>query len=357
MEEVLHRVYFDNSVKDYCIALGFILLGLVLIKFLQKWLLQRVKKWADRTETNLDDYLLDGIENFVLPMAKFLVIYAGLNYLSLSNKVDKILHVAIIVIVTFYCVQLIASFLKLLLESHVRKQDQGEEKVKQMKGVMVVVTIVIWILGGVFLLNNLGYDVTAIVTGLGIGGIAIALALQNILGDLFNYFVIFFDRPFEIGDAIVLDDKNGTVEYIGIKTTRLKALGGEQLILSNSDLTKSRLHNFKRMQRRRIAFTLAVAYDTSVENLREIPDIIKRLVQEHKEITLDRVHFLAYGTHGLNFETVFFVETSDYNKYADIQQDINFKIFENFRQKGIQFAYPAQPIVMGKEEKTPENKI
>jgi len=349
MEQVLHRTFWNNSLLDYLIALGIILIGLLFIKAIQKWFLRVIKNWAGKTETNIDDYLIDGIERFVLPMTKFLVIYAGLSYLEFSSRAEKVLHVALIVIVTFYCVQLVASFLKVLLESHVRRQDHGDEKVKQMKGVMVVITVVIWILGGVFLFDNLGYDVTAIITGLGIGGIAIALALQNILGDLFNYFVIFFDRPFEIGDSIILDDKNGTVEYIGIKTTRLKALGGEQLILSNSDLTKSRLHNFKRMERRRIAFTLAVAYDTSLENLKEIPEIIKGFIKEYKDLTFDRVHFLTYGTHGLNFEVVFFVESSDYNHYADMQQAINLKIFDTFKQKGIKFAYPTQPILIGPE--------
>jgi small-conductance mechanosensitive channel len=352
MDQVLHRTFWNNSLLDYLISLGIILIGLLFVKAIRKWFLRHIKSWAGKTETNIDDYLIDGIERFVLPMANFLIIYVALSYLDFSPRAEKILHVALIVIVTFYCVQLIASFLRLLLESHVRRQDRGDEKVKQMKGVMVVITIVIWILGGVFLFDNLGYDVTAILTGLGIGGIAIALALQNILGDLFNYFVIFFDRPFEIGDAIILDDKNDTVEYIGIKTTRLKALGGEQLILSNSDLTKSRLHNFKRMERRRIAFTLAVDYETSLENLKEIPEIIKKLIQEHKDLSFDRTHFLAYGTHGLNFEVVFFVESSDYNHYADMQQTINLKIYEIFKQKGIKFAYPAQPLLI-----TPENKM
>src|SRR5690606_34760610 len=126
------------------------------------------------------------------------------------------------------------------LQSYVRRQDKGEEKVKQLTGILLIINIVIWAIGVVFMLDNLGYDVTTIIAGLGIGGIAIALAAQNILGDLFNYFVIFFDRPFEVGDFIIVDNKLGTVEYIGLKTTRLKSLSGEQLIFANSDLTNSR---------------------------------------------------------------------------------------------------------------------
>ncbi len=312
--------------------------------------MNRIKRWAAGTETSLDDYLVGGIERFVLPVVKYLVIYAGLNYLEFSERAEKVLHVTTIVVVTFFAIRLIISFLKLLVESHVRKQEHGEEKVKQMTGVTIVITIVIWILGGVFLFDNLGYDVTAVITGLGIGGIAVALAMQNILGDLFNYFVIFFDRPFEIGDSIVLDDKNGTVEYIGIKTTRLKALSGEQLILSNSDLTKSRLHNFKRMERRRVAFSIGVVYQTTTENLKEIPSLIKNIIIAQKDVTFDRVHFLSYNNLSLTFDIVFFVESPDFNRYADIHQEINLKIFEAFSERGIEFAN-SSPTLYLKEQK------
>jgi small-conductance mechanosensitive channel len=181
---------------------------------------------------------------------------------------------------------------------------------------------------------------------LGIGGIAIALAAQNILGDLFNYFVIFFDRPFEIGDFIVVDDKKGTVEYIGIKTTRVKSLSGEQLVFSNSDLTQSRIHNFKKLQRRRIVFSVAVVYQTSQKHLVMIPDIVKAAIEHAGTTTVDRVHFASFGNSSLNFEAVYFVEDADYNLYMDIQQKINLSIFEAFNEKGIEFAYPTQTLIV-----------
>jgi small-conductance mechanosensitive channel len=351
MNEVLHRIYFNNSIQDYLIATGSVLLGVLFIRIFQNQLLKRLKHWAGKTETYFDDYVIDGIERFGIPITKCLIIYAGLSYLNYSARGAKILHGAMIVVVTFYAVSMIVSILKLLLESHVRKQDKGDEKIKQLKGVVVVISIVIWGLGFVFLFDNLGYDVTAVITGLGIGGIAIALAAQNILGDLFNYFVIFFDRPFEIGDFIMLDDKKGHVEYIGIKTTRLKSLTGEQLIIGNSDLTKSRLHNFKHLERRRIVFTIGIVYETSLEHVKEIPILLKQIIEEHKEITFERAHFLNYGAFSLNYEVVFFVESPDFVVYADIHQQINFRIFEVFQQKGIAFAYPSQTIFIAKDEK------
>jgi small-conductance mechanosensitive channel len=168
-----------------------------------------------------------------------------LNYLTLSEKASKYLHGAFVVVITYYAIRLISSTVLLILQSHVRGHDEGEEKVKQVGGIMLLLNLFIWAIGALSIFANLGYDVTTIIAGLGIGGIAIALAAQNILGDLFNYFVIFFDRPFEIGDYIVIDDKKGNVEHIGIKNNAAEESRGEQLIISNSDLTKSRIHNFQ----------------------------------------------------------------------------------------------------------------
>ncbi|AYB31395.1 mechanosensitive ion channel family protein [Chryseolinea soli] len=349
MEDLLNQKYFGNTVQDYLIAAGVILLGMSLMAVFKKIILGRLKKWSEKTETNLDNYAVAGLEKFGLPIFNFIVIYAGLNYLTFSPKATRVLEIAIAVVITFFVLRLISTTVLLTLQTRVRKQEQGEEKVKQLGGIMLILNIVIWALGILVLFDNLGYNVTTIIAGLGIGGIAIALAAQNILGDLFNYFVIFFDRPFEIGDYIVIDDKKGNVEHIGIKTTRLKSLTGEQLVFSNSDLSKSRIHNFKRMERRRIAFVLGVVYQTPPSLLREIPGIIKKIVEAQKETTLDRVHFLTYGEYSLKYEIVYFVENSDYNRYADIQQEINLQIYDAFLAKGIQFAYPTQTTFMAKD--------
>jgi small-conductance mechanosensitive channel len=344
MEDFLSRSYMNNTIQDYLIAAAGIVIGVILIPLFRKVLLRPFRSLAGRTETKIDDYVLDSLEDFGLPILNLIIIYFGINYLTLSEKAELYIHGAFVVVITYYAVRLVSSTVLLILQSYVGKHDDGEEKVKQLGGIMLLINVFIWAIGALSIFSNLGYDVTTIIAGLGIGGIAIALAAQNILSDLFNYFVIFFDRPFEIGDFIVIDDKKGNVEHIGIKTTRLKSLSGEQLILSNSDLTKSRIHNFKRLDRRRVAFTLGVVYETSLDQLKEIPDIIKSIIASVKLTTLDRVHFLTYGEYSLKYEVVYFVETSDYNMYADIQQEINFKIFEKFKQKDIKFAYPSQTV-------------
>ncbi len=352
MNEILSKVYYNNTVQDYLIALGIILGGFLIIVFFKKSILSRLKKWSTRTETKIDNFAVNALEKFGLPAFNFVILYVGINYLALSEKAEQIIRIAVAVIVTYFILRLISSTALHGLHAYVGRQEQGEEKVKQLGGIMLILNIVIWFVGIIFLFDNLGYNVGTIIAGLGIGGIAIALAAQNILGDLFNYFVIFFDRPFEIGDAITLDDKSGTVEYIGIKTTRLKALSGEQLILSNSDLTKSRVHNFKRMERRRIEFNIGIAYETPLEQVKEVPVIIKTIIQSMKGLTLDRTHFMSYGDFSLIFQTVYFVENADYNLYMDMRQTINLKLFEEFQKRKIRFAYPTQSIFItptGKE--------
>jgi len=351
MEEFLKQTYLGNTVKDYLISLAIIVIGLIIIRLIKKFLLNKLYQWASRTETNLDDYVVKGVDRFALPVMSFLILYWGINYLTLASKLARIVEVATALVVTYFILRLISTTIELVLKSVLNKHGDGEEKMKQIPGVMLIINMVIWIIGLLMLFSNLGYDVTTIIAGLGIGGIAIALAAQNILGDLFNYFVIFFDRPFEVGDFITVDDKKGTVENIGIKTTRLKSLTGEQLVVSNSDLTKSRLHNFKRMERRRIVFTLGVTYQTKSEQLRVIPELLKQFIEAHDKVTFDRAHFSAYGPSSLNFEVVYFVESAEYNEYMDIQQSINLKIFEEFEKRGIEFAYPTQTIFFGNDPK------
>jgi small-conductance mechanosensitive channel len=198
-------------------------------------------------------------------------------------------------------------------------------------------------------LDNLGFEIATIVAGLGISGIAVALAAQAILGDLFSYFVIFFDKPFEIGDFIIFDDKKGVIEKIGIKSTKIRSLSGEVVVVSNSNLTNARLHNYKKMERRRVAFTIGVTYQTKAEHLKYIPGKIQEVIEGLELTEFDRCHFNNYGNFSLDFETVYYVLSNDYKIYMDIQQEINLTLYENFAEKGIEFAYPTQTLYLNKE--------
>jgi small-conductance mechanosensitive channel len=174
--------------------------------------------------------------------------------------------------------------------------------------------------------------------------VAIALASQTILGDLFNYFVIFFDKPFEVGDFIIVDDKMGSIEYIGVKSTRIRTLSGEQLICSNTNLVNARIHNYKRMETRRVVFTLGVVYNTSPEKVQRIPVLIKDIILSQKDTRFDRAHFSAFGQFSLTFEVVYYILSADYNLYMDRQQAIYLAILNAFKREGVQFALPTQTL-------------
>jgi small-conductance mechanosensitive channel len=193
-----------------------------------------------------------------------------------------------------------------------------------------VIRVIFWTVAVLIILDNFGVKISTLIAGLGIGGVAIALATQAILKDLFSYFIIFFDRPFEIGDFIIVGDYIGVVDHIGIKTTRLLSLGGEQIVFSNTDLTDSRVRNYKRMAKRRVVFKLGVVYQATAQQLKEIPAIIEGIIKKIDDAIFDRAHFVSYGDFSLDFEIVYYVIGNDYNKYMNIQQEINLKIKEEF---------------------------
>lgn len=350
MEEFLSREYFKNTVLDYLIALGIIITGLIVVRILRTTVIRRLHRWADNTETKADNFIIQSFERFGIPALYYFVIYSGATYLVMPLRAHRIIEIATTAVVTFLVIRLLSSTVLLLLQSHIRKQERGEEKINQLGGLMIVINIIFWGVGLVFLLDNLGQNVTAILTGLGIGGIAVALAAQNILGDLFNYFVIFFDRPFEVGDFVIFEDKMGTIEYIGIKTTRIRSLSGEQLIVGNSNLTGSRIHNYKRMQRRRILFSIDVEYGTPLEKVKEIPGLLRGIVEDQKDVLFDRSHFARFADSGLRFDVVYFVLSGDFNPYMDIQQEINFRIYEAFTERGVSFAFPSRTLYVRNDD-------
>jgi small-conductance mechanosensitive channel len=205
--------------------------------------------------------------------------------------------------------------------------------------------LVVWVLVVLSILANVGVDVTALVAGLGVGGIAIALALQNVLGDLFASVSILLDKPFVVGDFIVVGDVSGTVEAIGLKTTRVRSIGGEQVVIANNDLLQSRVRNFKRMHERRIVFKLGVTYDTPPAKIERIPVMLREILSGLEGVRFDRAHFSGFGDSSLDFEVVYFVDVPEYDAYMDRQQAINLAILRQFTQEKIEFAFPTRTIV------------
>ena len=348
MHDFLNQTYLGNTVLAYLTALIIFLLGIIIVSIFRKVVLKRLKAWAERTETALDDYLVRGIQKAIVPLLYYGSFYLAIRSLKLSVEFQTVINDISIILLTFLALRVFTSFIGYSLGNYVRKRG-SEARQKEVKGITTIITLIVWAIGLVFLLDNLGLKVASVLTGLGIGGIAIALAAQAVLGDLFAFFVIFFDRPFEIGDFLIVGDKLGSVEHIGLKTTRLRSLGGEQLVFSNKDLTDSRIQNYKRMERRRIVFKLGVVYQTKADQLKDIPVFVRKIIEEQKNTTFDRGHFASYGDFSLLFEFVYYVLSPDYNIYMDTQQIINLKIYEEFEKRGLEFAYPTQTLFLNKE--------
>ncbi len=353
LSDILKTTYLQNRVQDYLIFLTASIIGIVIIQVLKNIIDHRLKAWTEKTSTTIDDFLVRIIEKQMVPLLYLGAIYLASQTLTLTSAIIKYIDISGIIILTYFGLRLLISLINYSLETYIAQREVDASRQGSVKGIVTIIKVVIWGIGITFLLDNLGFEISTVVAGLGIGGIAVALAAQTVLGDLFNYFVIFFDKPFETGDFIIIDSYLGTIEHIGIKSTRVRSLGGEQLVFSNTDLTSSRIRNYKRMEKRRVVFKLGVTYQTTTKQLKEIPILIKNVIEGIEKTVFDRAHFSSYGDFSLNFEMVYNVLSSDYNKYMDIQQEINFAIKEEFDKRGIEFAYPTQTLFMENEQ---ENK-
>lgn len=344
MEKLSGYVFWGNSADEWLMAVLLLLVCFIGIRIFRRFILSYLKRLSGRTKTAWDDLVTVLMEKFAVPAATFLAIYFAVSSLNIPPKLSKGLQVAVTAVCTYFVLKIVTVVVTEFIQSFIRKRAEGDSVQKQARGLVVIINVIIWMLGIVFLVDNFGYDVTALVAGLGIGGIAIALAAQTVLGDLFSYFVIFFDRPFEIGDFIIVDDKMGVVEYIGIKTTRIKTLNGEQLVCSNTDLTNARLHNYKRMEKRRVVFKIGVVYGTPKAKLRQIPAIVKEIILSREGVSYDRGNFCAFGDFSLDFEFVYFLDSADYNLHMEVQEQIFMDIIDAFEVEQIEFAYPTQTL-------------
>jgi small-conductance mechanosensitive channel len=336
--DFLQREFFHNTVLNYAEFLGTLALGFALVFALGRIALKRIAAYQEKTQTPYGELILSGIKRYVLPSAYFAVFYYCTRILTLDAKLSKVVGC----LTTLFAIVMGTMFISSIVAYFFTRLSRGKDEsgALAVKWLMRITKGVIWGLAFILFLDNIGVKITSLVTGLGIGGVAIAFAAQSALTDIFCFFTIFFDKPFEIGDFIIAGDHMGTVEHIGVKTTRLRAIGGEQLIVSNTDLTGSRIRNYKTMQQRRVSFTLGITYDTPADKLREIPEYIMEIVEHTEDATFSRAHFASFGTYCLNIEVVYFVLSGDYDRYMEINQRINLAIKECFEQHGVAFALP-----------------
>lgn len=343
--------FFGNTVQDYLIAVGVFTLIYVGAWVLKVLTAGRLKRLNERIPTAVGGACLQ-LLNHVGPLVYFLLaLYLATRSLSVTPSVARIFQIAFVVILTYKVIQIAQGLISFLLNEWVaRAEPDDPTAMAVVKNIMAIVRAALWAVGMVFVLDNLGIKITSVVAGLGIGGVAVALAAQAILGDAFSSFAIFVDQPFKVGDFVIIDDFLGTVEHVGFKTTRLRSLGGEQLVFSNTDLTRSRIRNYKRMETRRIVFKFGVVYQTSIAQLKAIPDYVRRIIEDHDLTRFDRAHFQSFGDSALIFEVVYYLLSPDYNQYMDVQQYINLRIMETFKEQGIEFAYPTQQLYVSQIE-------
>jgi len=342
-----------NSLQVWLTAFSAFLVVFVALTLIRNRLGARLRALALKTENTLDDAAVEAVLKTKWIFIAFLAVWFGSQWLVLSDSITEGLNGGLMFLSIIQAAIWGTIIIGELVKHFVRLQVEGEStQIATTTALTFVGKLVIWSLALLLLLENMNLDVSALVTSLGVGGIAVALAAQNILGDLFASLSIVLDKPFVLGDFIIVDNHMGSVEHIGLKTTRIRSLSGEQLIFSNADLLQSRIRNFKRMAERRVVFALGVTYQTPTEKLEKIPAMIKEMIEAQELTRFDRAHFKDFGNFSLNFELVYWIATPDYNQYMDTQQRINLLIYKQFAEEGIEFAYPTQTLFL---EKNPEN--
>jgi small-conductance mechanosensitive channel len=341
----LDQIFFGNTLGMWLTALGVTAATFLVLKMLQTIVVRRLASLAATTATDLDDLVVRLLRGTRILFLVLLSVYAGTYALTLpphtTRLVQTLLVLGLLLQGAIWGTSVITFWLGRMMK---RRMEEDAASATTLAGLGFVAKLVLWSLVLVLALDNMGVNITGLVAGLGIGGVAIALALQNVLGDLFASLSIVMDKPFVLGDFIIVDEHLGTVEHVGLKTTRVRSLSGEQLIFSNADLLRSRIRNFKRMSERRVVFTIGVTYQTPYEKLSRVSSLLREIIESQANVRFDRAHFKEYGDFALIYEVVYYVVSPDYNIYMDIQQAINLEIYRRFEGEGVDFAYPTQTL-------------
>jgi small-conductance mechanosensitive channel len=360
--ELLQQTYLGNTLLQWSLALGVALFVFLAFQVAKSIAVARLKKITAKTVTDLDDFAVELLGGTKQILILVLALYAGTYMLeleeSMRESVRDLLDTAAILVFLLQAAlwgnQIIGFAVARFTRQRMAADDPAVSTIVALMG--TVSRIVFFTMIVLVALGSVGFDVTALVTGVGIGGIAIAMAVQGILADLFGSLTIALDKPFEVGDFITVGEFKGTVEHVGLKSTRLRSNTGEQLVLSNGDLLSSRMRNYKRMSERRGVIAIGVTYQTSAGKLEAIPGMIKQTIDEQPLARFDRAHFASFGDFSLNFEVVFWVTSPAYPDFMDTTQAINLDIVRRFEAEGIEFAYPTQTVFVEKEEEESEKK-
>ncbi|MFZ2455097.1 MAG: mechanosensitive ion channel family protein [Candidatus Altiarchaeia archaeon] len=342
--------YLAVNGQDYLISLVVFIASAISLKIFKTIILGKLRKISEKTANQYDDLFVEIIDRVGWNFYVVVSLYIATRFVQLPRFIDSVIYYLFLIGLTYYVIRAFQEIIDFSSKILIKKR-QEEEKDADTSLIQLLCKImdgVLWGIAVLLILQNLGYDISALIAGLGIGGLAVAIALQNVLSDIFASFSIYFDKPFKVGDFIIVGEDMGSVKKIGIQTTRLESLWGQEIIISNRELVSTRINNYKRMEKRRVQFNFGVVYGTSAEKMKKVIEIVKVIFENIPGSKLDRVHFKAFGDFSLNFEVVYYVDSGDYNRYMDIQQMINFALKDRFEKEGIEFAYPTQTILLNR---------
>jgi len=349
-EELLAMEFLGNTVFQYLVALIVFVLSVAILRIFKFVIIRKLKLLSKKTQTVLDDLAIQVIDDIHWPFYLLISVFVGFQFLSLPEIVTGLVFFAIMVTGAYYIVKALQNVIDFLAGKFIeqRKKTEKETDTTVIDLLGNILKGLVWIFAIFLVLSNLGIDITPIIAGLGIGGVAIAFAFQNVLKDVFASFSIYFDKPFKKGDFIVVGNQKGTVKKIGIKSTRIKSLDGPEIIISNQELTDSIVINYKKMEKRRVSFEFGVTYNTPLKKMQKIPVIVEKAVRAQELTEFNRAHFKEFGDFSLNFSVVFQMKSSDYAKYMDAKQAINMEIMKAFEKEKIEFAFPTQSLYIEK---------
>jgi small-conductance mechanosensitive channel len=336
---------YGNPVRDWFVAVAVGVLTLLVALLARRFLVRRLSQTAAQTVTAWDDFLLRLAETTRLVPLLVAAFAAGSLWLDLPAKPVRVIQALVVLALLAQAALWSTASIDFWVDRARRQRlETDAAAATTIVALRFVIKLVLYSVILLLALDNLGVDVTALVAGLGVGGVAVALATQNILGDLFASLSIVIDKPFVIGDFITVGDFLGSVEYIGLKTTRLRSLSGEQLIFGNHDLLQSRIRNYKRMAERRVVFAFGLVYQTPAAVLERVPAMVRKIIEGQEPVRFDRAHFKVFGDSAYEFEVVYYVLSADYTVYMDVQQAINLALLRRFEHEGIAFAYPTRTL-------------
>jgi small-conductance mechanosensitive channel len=343
-----------NQMRAWVTAGVVFVVVFIVLRLLKLFVTRHLGKLAAKTATRVDDLVVDLLGRTRSWVLAILAVYAASLFLKLPEAEVRILRSLAVVVMLLQGALWGNRLITFWLTEYLRRRGEIDAAGRTTISTLGFVgRLLLWSTLLLLALDNLGIKVTGLITGLGIGGIAVALAAQEVLKDLFASLAIALDKPFLIGDSIAVGEFSGTVEFIGIKTTRLRSVNGEQIVIPNSDLIGSRLRNFGRMEERRVLVNLGLVYQTPAERVERAVAIVREVVAAREGVRPDRVHFRAFGEFALCVEVAYFITSADYGVYMDLQQEINLEILRRFAAERIELAYPTQTVFLGRNETGP----